>query len=157
MKNYFTLTERFILEILWEQALTFEEISEQTSLKNEVLLNTLHLLMIKKAVFCNNWTYAIDKNFLNANTYKINSYKWNIGEIKELVNSAIEYSIESENGNFKLQKAELSLEEIDIIKGHFFSIDKIINQSNKNHLNKNRIIFYWGHGDYKKIIQQALN
>lgn len=158
MKEYFTLTERVILEVLWEQPLDFEDLSAQTNLKNEVLLNSLHLLMIKKAILCNEWTYSIDPTFLRDNIRKINSYKHNIAEIKELVNSAIEYSVEQDNGNFKLQKAELSPKDINSIRDHFKEIEKTISRA-RNFKNKNnqKVMFYWGHAEYQNIINQALS
>lgn len=157
MKSKFTLTERIILEVLSQDKTDFEELLELTNLKKEVLLNSLHLLMIKKVIICDEWSYQIDQNYVKKHRASLISYKENMVELQTLVNSAIEYSVEKDDHSFKIKKVALNNRDLILVKGLLGNIEAIINQSSQEKTKvKDKTVFYWGHGNYQQIINQAL-
>src|SRR5690606_2015014 len=124
---------------------------EETKLKNEILLNSIHLLMLKRIIICDNWSYSIDQDYAKAHYKEITSYQQNISEIKELIGSAIEYSIEKDDKSFKINKTSVTQKDFMIIQGLLSNIDDILKNSNTKSLGET-FVFYWGYGNYQSVI-----
>lgn len=157
MKLELSLTERLIVEELSVKPASFYELKEQTNFGNEVLLNSLHLLSAKNIVRAHKNHYSLNRSFVEQFKEDLTSYQNNIYELKELISSAIDFSVEHQKQDFGVHKVSLTRSELAVVKGLISEIDSVLKQAKKkSDHGQDKVLFYWGHGDYNQIIHHTL-
>ena len=157
MSYQFTLIERMILEELSHQDQTFESLQEVICISRDALFNAINLLLAKGLIKLKDLDYSLNQKIIQKEHQNITQYKNHLFELKELISSAIEYSVEKEDQSFALRKVALSQDDLIILKSHIYNINTLLESAQKNKKGKKtKFVFYWGYGNYQEIVNHSL-
>ncbi len=166
MKEGLLIVERIVIESLAKKSKSLKELSEDTELSTNLLLNLLPNLLMKNLVTFEKGLYFLNSNNLEK-IKKINLEKLALkNETKEIFTSLVNQYFDKdlkEATLFKMQKIFVTGDEEKILKNHLLSLENFINQLKQKRL-KNPIvertseqkILYWGMSSYSNIIDEAM-
>lgn len=150
-----TSIERFILETLENKQMTFEEIKQESGLKENVCFNTLQALVIKNIVITNGAFYMINKSIGKDQLHQINHPLHKAQESSELFDHFLMTSKEA----FILTKVALDEKDKKIFKAMLTNLESFINDChNKNKKftsYKDRTFVFWGMTQNNNLINEV--
>lgn len=150
-----TSIERFILETIETRKMTFEEIKNESGLKENVCFNTLQALVIKNIIITNGFQYLINKNLSKEIIERINHPLHKNEESGELIESFLKGSKEV----FHISKVALDEKEHKLFKAMLSNLESFVNdchQKNKKDLHyKERTFVFWGMGHNETLINEV--
>lgn len=150
-----TSIERFILETLENRQMTFEEIREESGLKDNVCFNTLQALVIKNIINTNGAIYSINKSMTQELISQINHPLHKAQESSELFDHFLMTSKES----FLISKVALDEKDKKIFKAMLSNLESFIkdchNKNKKITSYKNRTFVFWGMTQNNNLINEV--
>jgi len=142
MNTGLLILERMIIESLSKKEKNIMELIHDTNLDQRILLNLLPSMILKKYLNYNRGQYSLNKE--NALLWKdtINSKENVKEEVKELfstlVNQYFKEEIPEQGGHqqLKVQKVNLTKDELTTLKSHLLSIENFISDVRRRRLSK---------------------
>jgi hypothetical protein len=165
MRNGLLMVERLIIESLGKTDKNLSELSRDTNLGKDILLNILPLIMTRNIVQYKRGVYSLNEFKKLEWRADINDPTSVKDEVKELFTSMVNtyYSDSEERALLKLKKMWLTLSEKRILNSLLFNVEQFVKNIEKDRLKKpekeklceNQVIF-WGTTEYSSLIQDAL-
>jgi hypothetical protein len=151
--EFLSLFERTVLEKIYNNPKTIDELTKEIKIDPFLIFNTLNYLIQKKLVIFKDEAYQIAKNH-KKEVY--NSLKCPASQsvaINEIVQNVSKNISETKNSKFKFKKLKLSEDDFKIYKTMMANIESFLLESHKkNNEVKNEKIIFWGNEDYSSLL-----
>lgn len=151
-----TSIERFILETIENEKMTYDQVRFETGLQDNICFNTLQALVIKNILNTNGVQYFINRNMSKEVIEKINLGRFKREESIEL----IENFMNSQSEDFVISKVALNDKDFKIFKAMLKNLESFVkdchNQSKKEMSYKDRTFVFWGMTKTSNIINELV-
>lgn len=156
MSYNINLIERLVLESLQNKPKTALEIHICTSLETKIIQGVLESLISKNIVTIGELKYLINKNISDEIRKELNNPMDIKIELAEILNST--FNLREESSVLKLKKVHMNEKEEKLFHGLLYNMESFLTglEKKQENLSKQKV-FFWGGGNYGKIINNYLN
>jgi hypothetical protein len=153
-----TILERMVLETLQVRPKTLIEVSNTTSVENELLNQIVQSLLCKGLITMDEKKFSINKILNQTIRNELNDSVSLMSEVNEIVNSCLRKAVNTESkSSFKLKKVNMSGREEKIYNGLIYNLESFLNSLIKTENIKDQKIVFWGEGNYEDIKNNIIN